>query len=262
MTSVAFASEQNELGHYPTLLESNSIGGPRLIVKNTFLDVDDVNCDLRTYRRWKTCPEGNYCESINDVLAEEATESKQKQNEVKIPSPTISPSGNSNLAHSVSEHTVHMPIATPIEMRSEHPTSYIWSVDARKLRGSDRSIVSKPFELALAGSGVATFKLMLCAGQGGQSFKQSRGHGTIQLKCEQELRRSIDLEAVTNSVIRFSIGTSVESAALAGEPVSARTVRHNFLQSAACVSPDWDFRSVVNERAQTFTLLVRIVPAQ
>jgi hypothetical protein len=116
---------------------------------------------------------------------------------------------------------------------------------------------------------------MLCAkslrdvGKVGQSFKLSRGQGSIQLKCEQELRRSTQQQpakdessvAVATSLIHFSIGSATSSSST-DAAATARTVRHNFTQSAACVSPDWDFRSVVNESAQSFVVSVHIALAQ
>jgi len=118
--------------------------------------------------------------------------------------------------------------------------------------------------MAVHETGAAAFKLMLCAkslrdaGKGGQSFKLSRGQGSIQLKCEQELRSSAT-QAVDPLVnVRFSIASS-ESAV--DEARFVRTACHNFVQSAACVSPDWDFRSVVTETAQSFFVTVEIEPA-
>ncbi|CAK0891968.1 unnamed protein product, partial [Prorocentrum cordatum] len=52
-----------------------------------------------------------------------------------------------------------------------------WSVDAKKLRGSDKQAVSPPLELSLRpGAPPATFKLLLCP-SGGDSFRKAGGVG-------------------------------------------------------------------------------------
>lgn len=131
--------------------------------------------------------------------------------------------------------------------------AYNWTIDAKKLRGNDRSVVSRPFDLSIGGVSVP-FKMMLYAkafsgdmgGRGGQSFKMARGQGSLQLKCEHDLG-----EAQTGHVpLRFSIGKAAEE----------RVMKHDFSQSAACSSPDWDFSKAVDPVAQTFVVSVEILP--
>lgn len=130
--------------------------------------------------------------------------------------------------------------------------SHTWTVDAKKLRGNDRSVVSRPFSLAIGGPTcpVVACKMMLYAKtvmdrKGGQSFKQSGGQGTLQLKCEHDLTDSME-----NIVeLRFSLGTNGAS----------REVKHDFAQSAACTSQDWDFSKAVNKKKQTFEVHVEVV---
>lgn len=65
-----------------------------------------------------------------------------------------------------------------------------WIVDARKIKGTDKVVVSPPFEMPSMFS--AIFKMMITPkfvmnGKGGASFKKSKGKGSVQLKCESQL---------------------------------------------------------------------------
>lgn len=89
--------------------------------------------------------------------------------------------------------------------------------------------------------------------KGGASFKKSRGHGFVQLKCEAELA-----EAIANVRFRISIGSGDKLQPPRG-PVS-----HNFSSSAVCGLPkdqeEWDFSSVVDPDSATFVVCLEIVP--
>merc|ERR1712050_733642 len=118
----------------------------------------------------------------------------------------------------------------------------------------DRSVVSRPFTLALGGprSEGVTCKLMLYAralkqGNSGQSFKLSGGQGSLQLKCENEFGGSLHGKVS----LRFFLPGSQES----------KLVQHNFSQSAACTSPDWDFTKAVDKSTQTFIVSVEVMAA-
>eukprot|EP00929_Paragymnodinium_shiwhaense_P109088 TRINITY_DN75463_c0_g1_i1.p1 TRINITY_DN75463_c0_g1~~TRINITY_DN75463_c0_g1_i1.p1 ORF type:complete len:357 (+),score=94.52 TRINITY_DN75463_c0_g1_i1:117-1187(+) len=135
---------------------------------------------------------------------------------------------------------------------------YNWTIDAKKLRGNDRSVVSRPFELSMDGANVP-FKIMLYAkafsgdmgGRGGQSFKVARGQGSLQLKCEQDLGKA----RKGRVALRFSVGKGTSSA-------SERIMHHDFSQSASCSSQDWDFSKAVEAKSQTFVVSVKIFPEQ
>jgi len=61
-----------------------------------------------------------------------------------------------------------------------------WHIDARKLYGNDRHVVSPSLYLSLPQSETAAvFKLMVRAK--GNGFKKSRGMGFVELKCESDL---------------------------------------------------------------------------
>merc|ERR1712217_697155 len=132
------------------------------------------------------------------------------------------------------------------------PTVHHWTIDAKKLRSNDRSVVSRPFTLALGGLGSegVTCKMMLYAktlkqGKAGQSFKLSGGQGSLQLKCEHDLSGFAQSEVS----LRFSIGCGEQS----------KFVHHNFSQSAACSCPDWDFSEAVDRSAQALVVSVEVM---
>lgn len=239
-----------------------------VVIKNTFIDVDD-GAVQRKPRRNKTegaspsdsggsqaeantpsfhfSPRGlvqhdhehvNSCSSTEGDLA--AGLAKVGEGQAALPSlEEASNSAPSNLASG--------------SALSDKQASFQWTVDAKKLRGNDRSVVSRPFTLSRDGTFVgATFKMMLYAktlreGKGGQSFKMSRGRGSLQLKCERDLGQ----ESLLN--IRFSIG------GVGGLPRHEKSLRHDFAQSAACTTQDWDFSKGVDEVTQTFVVSVELL---
>jgi hypothetical protein len=86
-------------------------------------------------------------------------------------------------------------------------------------------------------------------GKRGHSFKLSQGQGSLQLKCEQDLR-GMGWSALFD--VRFSIAS--------GAPTE-KIVRHNFAQSAACISHDWDFSQLAKDSSKAVTFTVSITPA-
>merc|ERR1740121_1863629 len=125
-----------------------------------------------------------------------------------------------------------------------------WTVDARKLRGNDKTVVSPPFEIPAKASG--TFKMMINPTasklKGGATFRNSAGKGSVQLKC--------DTASETKLQIRFSIGSKSE------EP-SRGPVEHNFALNGVCGLPkeiaEWDFTRVVDETAKTFVVCLELM---
>merc|ERR1719277_664591 len=75
-----------------------------------------------------------------------------------------------------------------------------WTVDARKLKGNDKTVVSPPFEMS--SKAIGTFKMMINPTasklKGGATFRNSNGRGSVQLKC--------DTASESKLAIRFSIG--------------------------------------------------------
>jgi hypothetical protein len=151
-----------------------------------------------------------------------------------------------------------------VEAQPRAPRSYTWTLESKKLRGNDRSVVSRAFELCIGDpeSSPVTFKMMLCAkmlrqGRGGQSFKMARGQGSVQLKCEH------DLGNLSKRVqLKISVGSCLASASCGTRSgvVHQKVLWHDFSQSAACTSQDWDFGKAVDEKSQTFVVSVEIMP--
>jgi hypothetical protein len=139
---------------------------------------------------------------------------------------------------------------------------YKWVVDGKKLRGNDRSIVSRQFVLGIPSAteqNEATFKMMIYAktlkdGKGGQSFKMAKGQATLQLKCEQFMGGINECKLA----LKFSIGDGVQGDGQnSGYPF--KIVHHDFSQSAACTCSDWNFGRVVDEASQTFVVTVEVI---
>lgn len=246
-----------------------------VIVKNTFLDFDD-SCLKRCSRRCKT--EG----AINSDSHAEYYDLNSDSTLSSSPTSSLSQCSDSNsgLGEGTCADEISLPPAhkqqkleqerrRPVMLLSEAldtsvaqagsstaplvaPTIYHWTIDAKKLRSNDRSVVSRPFTLAIGGPGSeeVTCKMMLYArtlkqGKAGQSFKLSGGQGSLQLKCEHDLSGFMH----SRVSLRFSVGSGQES----------KLVHHNFSQSAACASQDWDFSKAVDKSTQTLNVSVEVV---
>mmetsp|Transcript_69120 Transcript_69120/g.192391 ORF Transcript_69120/g.192391 Transcript_69120/m.192391 type:complete len:325 (-) Transcript_69120:67-1041(-) len=276
-----------------------------LIVKNTFLDVDDGAFE-RNARRTKTegakpgSPQslGLYestssgevrsagassAESIGLAIEDAhvtpaAVPAKRADQESDGASETRGPSGCHSREAAASQEAseaslsgsaleamrVNGPAGPPLEPRSASPscvanadsiarqTMFKWTVDAKKLRSNDRSMVSRPFLLSVGPDPTCpSCKLMLYARtsaslRAGQSFKSSNGQGSVQLKCEQDVGSGGKVR------MRFSIG---------GGRVNklSKLVEHDFSRSASCVSSNWDFASAVDHASQTLAVSVEVL---
>lgn len=134
-----------------------------------------------------------------------------------------------------------------------------WTIDARKLRGTDKSAVSPAFELALGEQFLhVLFRMMVYPvhvshARGGTSFKKADGKGYVQLKCESQLP-----ESLTPVTFRITTGSGEKTAPSRGP------VLHDFSQSAVAGLPkeieEWDFNAVVDEESSTFVVCLEIVP--
>lgn len=131
-----------------------------------------------------------------------------------------------------------------------------WTVDARKLRSTDREAVSPPFDLSYAGP--VTFKMIMrpkaiSSERGGSCFKRSRGRGTIELRCMAES------DVSERPVVSFRIGVGSKD-----KPDKLRgPVRHDFSEKLICGLPDgqaiWDFSKSVDDVTQTFVVCLEIM---
>jgi hypothetical protein len=127
-----------------------------------------------------------------------------------------------------------------------------WSVEAKKLRGSDKQAVSPPFEVCLGqGAPPATFKLMLCP-CGGDSFRKAGSVGQVQLKCCSGLPEG--------SWLLTAVSISVGSGRMAQTPRGPFMHRFgsSYVFSAPREQADWDFGASVESSA--VAVIVEIAP--
>lgn len=243
-----------------------------VIEKNTFLDFDDAPTERRP-RRSKTvgaqpgtpvpvelynhsgalplATPGSFCSSDSHTTVDDAHSTTDECQSQGTPSSQNRPSSTCMQRQDEQQ-------SADLEAQS---SDYYWTVDAKKLRGNDRSTVSRSFELdlGLPGAPRLTFKLMLCARspyscKGGYSFKQSDGKGNMQLKCEQELGAKCG-----QAIVQLSVGSSATSPHASAE---SRIVHHDFAQSAACTSLGWDFKKGVDEAQRSFVIGVTILASR
>lgn len=128
--------------------------------------------------------------------------------------------------------------------------SVCWPVDAHKLCGNDKQIVSPRFEIF---PGVACRLMIKATEMGnkkGQScFKKSKGRGSIEFKCEAEASADI-------SPISFSVSI--------GEQPARGPVVHDFTHGYVCGLPrndkEFDFRSAVDRDSQLFIVKLEVAP--
>jgi hypothetical protein len=139
--------------------------------------------------------------------------------------------------------------------------SISWCVDSKKLKSNDRVAVSPPFEIC----GVAPFKLMINAltsssEKGGTSFKKSGGWGMIQLKCEAQP----EAFSADSFKFYFSIGrTEADCQEKLLQPWGAKQlVQPNFARRGLARDDDakWNFFKAVDEKSQTFTVCLGMIP--
>jgi len=138
------------------------------------------------------------------------------------------------------------------------PLHVEWTVDARKLRGSDKVAVSPPWELPFTSG---QFRIMLCPKathdrKGGASFRKAKGKGSVHLKSEAKPEEAP--AGVITMWISVGGGTT-------GAPRSSPRgpVQHNFADNGvAGLAKDleeWDFSAAVDEASQTFLVSLEIV---
>lgn len=134
-----------------------------------------------------------------------------------------------------------------------------WVIDARKLRGSDRQLVSPPFSVSL-GAQTAMFRLILVPASltdpksSGLNFQKTSGWGIVQVKCEAVLP-----EAHGRMTYRFWVG--------AGERLQRPRgpICHNFAETAVSSLPKgedlWDFNVAVDPASSSFTIWLEQISA-
>lgn len=135
-----------------------------------------------------------------------------------------------------------------------------WTVDARRLKTTDRDAFSPIFELSFAGP--VEFRLRLKPRsfhdqKGGASFKRSQGKGFVEFRCLS------DVAALVNPVVTFRIGVGGGS-----DPRRQQRprgpVRHDFRTRPICGLPDgkdeWDFSRAVDKSTMTLVVVLEVFP--
>lgn len=134
-----------------------------------------------------------------------------------------------------------------------------WTVDARKLKSTDREAVSPMFELSF--SKIVNFKILIrpkviSSVRGGASFKKAKGKGSVELRCLDEVT------AAMNPVVTFRISVGSGTDPARQEPPRG-PVRHDFTKKAICGLPageeEWDFSKAVDEATQTFVVCLEVL---
>jgi hypothetical protein len=129
-----------------------------------------------------------------------------------------------------------------------------WTVDARKIKGTDKVIVSPPFEVPSLSS--AVFKMMITPkfvmeGKGGASFKKSKGKGTVQLKCESQLD--------DEGALVFQISAGCEESTV----LFVCQEEWNFADVPLYHCQDeWDFNKCLDITKRHFSVIVEVTKAR
>eukprot|EP00930_Biecheleria_cincta_P055034 TRINITY_DN41402_c0_g1_i1.p1 TRINITY_DN41402_c0_g1~~TRINITY_DN41402_c0_g1_i1.p1 ORF type:complete len:366 (+),score=64.68 TRINITY_DN41402_c0_g1_i1:43-1140(+) len=140
----------------------------------------------------------------------------------------------------------------------------IWTVDAKKLKSGDKILVSPPFEVACVSR---RFKMMLCPRpisdkKGGACFKNAKGRGFVQLKCET----GETADGLGMMSINISVGPG--RADSAWQSPLKQPVHHDFDDCGVCSfeakseamlpesaeKDDWNFLQAVDGASQTFAV--------
>lgn len=139
-------------------------------------------------------------------------------------------------------------------IRSNTATLVKWTVDAKKMRSTDRVVVSPLFMLLLSGQPMP-FRMMLvpaavCRRRGGHCFKRARGRGSVQLKCEA-------------SDIREDVNTNIQFTLCVGEGPLRGPVEHDLRHAMLCGLPrdqaDWNFGEAEDVASHTFTVRLTVL---
>jgi len=138
-----------------------------------------------------------------------------------------------------------------------------WTVDARKLKGTDRLVVSPVFKIMEGHLKAHEFKMTVypqavSEGKGGASFKKAGGKGIIQLKCEGEGQQ------INPISFKLSAGSGRPENPLleaARGPVTC-----DFTQKGICglsvADEVWNFPAVVDTRTQTFVITLEVLASR
>jgi len=252
-------------------------GTATFYVRNTFIDFDDASPTLASMRRDHRCQtlpavlKGPVIENLEfeglDVKSSSGESTTESHDSINFsststkgsfpPSPSFAPP-----VPSMSVRSVMVPTPTPaprgqtLEWTCEANGSFhvCWKVDARKLRGNDKQAVSPAFELPI-GPGDQTMKLRIVIYpkdpelKGAVNFRNSKGKGYIQVKCESEI--------VCQSAplcLTMSVGAGRQAQPARG------SITHDFARNGICGLPrredTWDFSAAIESNSLTFPIFL------
>jgi len=145
--------------------------------------------------------------------------------------------------HTFQPHTI-----VRVEGTSRDECCIRWTADAKKVRGSDTTAVSPPFELL-----GLPFKIVITPLVGSGSFTKAKGQGMMELKClAPPIGRSIPM-----MTFRFSAGGGRGAEAVQS---SRQIVKHNFAQTGLAKDPQvWDFNRLFDKTSQTFVVCLNVL---
>lgn len=129
-----------------------------------------------------------------------------------------------------------------------------WTVEAKKLKSGDRGTVSPPFFLHGAQVKIMMQPKITSEGKGGSSFRNSRGNGLLQLKCESNVQKG------TSFLVKFNVavGSDKDKMATARGPIE-----HDFSNTAVAGLPEdlevWNFNDWVNPASSTFVVCLEFL---
>mmetsp|Transcript_21082 Transcript_21082/g.58423 ORF Transcript_21082/g.58423 Transcript_21082/m.58423 type:complete len:605 (-) Transcript_21082:177-1991(-) len=143
--------------------------------------------------------------------------------------------------------------------------SVSWTVDARKLKASDKVAVSPAFEMPTA---PGKFRMMLLPKvvddrKGGASFKRAKGKGLVKVKCEEALNEPAGTTMALRLSVRSGGGSVAEADCQDRHELPRGPVKHDFAERGIFGLPkeqeEWDFGKIVNG-SQTFVVRLEILP--
>jgi hypothetical protein len=132
-----------------------------------------------------------------------------------------------------------------------------WTIDARRLKSSDREAVSPSFDLSFGQS--VPFRIVLhprCQhdGKGGCCFKKSGGKGRVDLRC------LASVQGLPSPEVTFRISVGVPGTRGFQRPRDP--VTHNFADRPLGGLPEgkdvWDFSRATQKPAKTFQVTIEI----
>lgn len=261
---VAFALEDCLCLKPPPGLGGNATGVAANALEHMCLQ-ELLNTRLRLQSRWLEKP-GDTFSVASTAATEVGEESPTSLNRNKgeclrlsefLPPPSPASKSLSNLPQSI------LPLASPVEgfmreIRMENVDGHLWihwPVDAKKLRGKDKQIISSTFEVC-----GASFKMMILPKSAGERkgqacFQKARGCGSIALKL---LASANGAGSPTKLLFNIAIGSGEQKQAARG-PVESD------LDSSICGLPKcdegWDFLSALDPGSSTVTISLQVLRA-